>query len=293
MPCDFQADPEQQPLTASYFQYDPTLAPGIVFSIVFGLIMLAHTVQTIQYRKWWYFSFAIGALAELMGWTARAAAHACPYNKDIFSLQIAILIIGIQSSLFYAISNFSDHVVAPCFYSAGVYYILGQMISQYGRAYSPLPPRVYLFVFIGFDLVSIAIQGTGGGLASSAGSKIPPGNTAPGTHTMLAGIIVQLVSMSFFVILYLYFVWAARALPFSRTAVAATSFVAALILIRNFYRAVELSQGWDGYLITHEIYFTVLDGALMALAPLTFNIFYPARYLTGNPEPKSELMKKV
>ena len=130
-------------------------------------------------------------------------------------------------------------------------------------------------------------------MASAAGSKVPPGNTAPGTHTMMAGIIVQLVSMSTFVILYFYFVWAARALPYSRTSVAATSFVAALILIRNFYRAVELSQGWSGYLITHEVYFAVLDGALMAVAPLTFNIFHPARYVTGIPEPKNEAMQKV
>ena len=150
-----------------------------------------------------------------------------------------------------------------------------------------------MFIFIGFDLVSIAIQGTGGGMASAAGSKVPPGNTRPATHTMMAGIIIQLVSMSSFVSLFLYFLWAARALPYSRTAGAATSFVAALILIRNFYRAVELSQGWSGYLITHEVYFAVLDGALMALVPITFNIFHPAKYITGIPEPGATPLRKI
>ena len=167
------------------------------------------------------------------------------------------------------------------------------MISQYGHIYSPISPRVYMFVFIGFDLASIAIQGTGGGLASSAGSKVPPGNTTPGTHTMMAGIIIQLVSMSVFVGLWLYFIWVARALPYSRLLAAATSFVAALILIRNYYRAVELSQGWTGYLITHEVYFTVLDGALMALAAITFNFVYPAKYVTGIPQSGSDAMMKV
>ena len=76
------------------YGYDPTLAPGIVFSVVFGLTMLAHFAQTIQHRKWWYLSFGIGALSELVGWAARAAAHNCPYNKSLFSLQISILIIG-------------------------------------------------------------------------------------------------------------------------------------------------------------------------------------------------------
>ena len=76
------------------YGYDPTLAPGLVFSVVFGVTMLAHFAQAIQYRKWWYLTLGIGALSELMGWAARAAAHNCPYNKTIFSLQISILIIG-------------------------------------------------------------------------------------------------------------------------------------------------------------------------------------------------------
>ena len=76
------------------YGYDPSLAPGIVFSVVFGLTMIAHFYQAIRYRKWWYLTFAIGALGELIGWAARAAAHNCPYNKTLFSLQISILIIG-------------------------------------------------------------------------------------------------------------------------------------------------------------------------------------------------------
>ena len=78
------------------YGYVPNLAAGIVFSLVFGLIMLAHFAQTIQYRKWWYLSFGVGALGELMGWAARAAAHNCPYDKTLFSLQISILIIGVS-----------------------------------------------------------------------------------------------------------------------------------------------------------------------------------------------------
>ena len=68
------------------------------------------------------------------------------------------------------------------------------------------------------------------------------------------------------------------------TLVLATTFSAACIIIRNFYRAIELSQGWNGYLITHEVYFAVLDGALMALAVGVFNVFFPTRYLSGEPE---------
>ena len=176
---------------------------------------------------------------------------------------------------------------APCFFSAAIYYILGQMITQYGRRYSLISARMYLAIFVSFDIISIVIQAIGGASASKAGSADPPGNTTPGTHIMMAGIIIQLVSMSAFGLLWLIFLWRARAVPISRVLLVVTTFSAFCIIVRNFYRAIELSQGWKGYLITHEVYFAVLDGALMALSVGIFNIFFPARYLSGQPTPDS------
>ena len=102
---------------------------------------------------------------------------------------------------------------------------------------------------------------------------------------MIAGIAIQLVSMSIFCLLFTYTIFRARGLylggrdPKVTRLLGATIFGAALILIRNYYRAVELGQGWSGYLISHEAYFCVLDSALMALCVLTFNIVYPASYI--------------
>ena len=158
------------------------------------------------------------------------------------------------------------------------------MIRQYGRRYSFIGPSTYLAIFITFDLLSIIIQAVGGGLASSASGKDPPGNTASGTHIMVAGIVIQLVSMSSFAVLWLIFLWRARAVPVSRILVLITTFSAFCIMVRNFYRAVELGQGWKGYLITHEAYFAVLDGALMVMAVGVFNIFHPSKYISGEPE---------
>ena len=100
---------------------------------------------------------------------------------------------------------------APCFFSAAIYYILGQMITQYGRRYSLISARMYLAIFVSFDMVSIAIQAVGGASASKAGGEDPPGNTASGKHIMMAGIIIQIVSMSAFALLWLIFLWRARA----------------------------------------------------------------------------------
>ena len=132
---------------------------------------------------------------------------------------------------------------------------------------------------------------------------------------MIAGIIIQLVSMSVFCFLWLWTIFRARAhfrsnLPTAHSVatgatnsnslsgtrliilVAVTSFSATCIVVRNFYRAVELGQGWTGYLITHEIFFCLLDGMLMALSLLVFNFVHPARYLNPGRETSARDLEK-
>lgn len=283
------------------YGYDPSLAPGIVFTVAFFLSMAAHVFQTIRSRKWWYSAFALGALGMRHIVLDSDVTNRLMQVRPLAGLDALVPIIARTARLcslskYPSLSSVSSSQAdlplgftalirpAPCFFSAGIYYILGQMINQHGRKYSPVTPTTYLYTFISFDVLSIIIQAVGGGMASSAGGKSPPGNTKPGTHVMMAGIIIQLVSMSIFGMLWLIFLWRARAERLSWTLVLATTFSAFCIIVRNFYRAIELSQGWKGYLITHEVYFAVLDGALMTLAVAVFNIFFPARFLSGEPE---------
>ena len=121
-------------------------------------------------------------------------------------------------------------------------------------------------------------------MAAKAASQSSLGDFNIGTHVMLGGIGFQLVSMSIFCVLWLLFLFRARKVPYSRIHAFTTSFAIACIMVRNVYRAVELDQGWTGYLITHEVYFCVLDCGLMALATLIMNFFHPSRYVTGVPE---------
>ena len=268
--------------------------------------MLAHIVQVTRSRKWWYSALALGAFgmqsmqsptgpnvlkhySRRMPWLGRASR--CP---SLSIQQDSILSSDLHPHHLYAQPSSHPHgfhrltSTAPCFFSAAIYYILGEMITQYGRRYSLISARMYLAIFVSFDIISIVIQAVGGASASKAGSQDPPGNTKPGTDIMMAGIIIQLISMTVFGLLWLIFIWRARAVPISRILLVVTTFSAFCIIVRNFYRAVELSQGWKGYLITHEVYFAVLDGALMAMSVGVFNIFYPAKYLTGVPKMEND-----
>lgn len=76
------------------YGYQPSLAAGIIFSVVFGSICFAQISQTIISRSWWTGFFVIGAGLECLGWIGRTVAHGCVYSNVISTMQIATLIMG-------------------------------------------------------------------------------------------------------------------------------------------------------------------------------------------------------
>ncbi|KAJ5235029.1 uncharacterized protein N7469_004197 [Penicillium citrinum] len=252
------------------YGYVPTLGAGIAYCVLFGLSMLLHTFQFCWKRTWWASVFSVGCLVEVIGWAGRTWSSECPYNSTAFLMQISTLII------------------APTFFTAGIYVILGRFIQVLGRESSILKPSLYLWIFCTCDVISLVIQAIGGGLASGEASKIN-GNTAPGTHIMVAGIVFQLFSITIFVLCAADFVRRCLRLRLLQNLdgsaiplFAATILSVVCIYIRSIYRTIELSQGWSGYLITHESYFIALDGAMMIVAVAVFNVLHPGWLLPRN-----------
>jgi predicted transcriptional regulator of viral defense system len=52
-----------------------------------------------------------------------------------------------------------------------------------------------------------------------------------------------------------------------------------MMILRGFYRSVELAQGWTGYLITHEAYIIGLDAVPMVIAMGTLAVLSPGSLL--------------
>ncbi|KAJ9195579.1 hypothetical protein DTO021D3_5035 [Paecilomyces variotii] len=248
------------------YGYQPSLAAGIVFCVLFGLSMLVHTVQALWKRNWWCFTFVVGCITEVLGWAARTWSSQCPYNGNAFLMQISTLII------------------APTFFTAGIYVLLGRFIQIFGRNSSVLSPAMYLWIFCTCDVVSLVVQAIGGGIASSESNQNT--STKPGTDIMVAGIIFQLASITIFVACAADFFRRVlrhhRLSSMSGTVVplmAAMAFSITCIYIRSIYRTIELLQGWSGYLITHERFFIALDGAMMAPAVAIFNFIHPGWFI--------------
>jgi len=154
---------------------------------------------------------------------------------------------------------------------------------------------MYLYIFCTADVASLIIQAVGGASASAAFSNHT--NTVPGTHTMLAGIVVQFISLLIFVVLFTWVI--IRALKTKaymmharkmRLIVGGTCLSVAVVLIRSVYRTIELSQGWTGYLITRERFFVSLDGAMMIIAMGIYNFIQPrwANAVDGKSTPADE-----
>lgn len=89
--------------------------------------------------------------------------------------------------------------MAPVFFSAYCYAVLGSAIHKLGAQYSVLPANWYFIVFITADIISLVLQAIGGGQAAASASDHAPTQTA--TNIMVVGIIFQLVTMGVFILL--------------------------------------------------------------------------------------------
>ncbi|GKZ34744.1 hypothetical protein AbraIFM66950_005100 [Aspergillus brasiliensis] len=256
--------------------------------------MLGHAAQMVWFRTWWCSVFSIGCLVELLGWAARIWSAKCPYAQTPYLMQITTLII------------------APTFFTAGIYVLLARFIRIFGPQSSILSPKLYLWIFCTCDIVSLVVQAAGGGMASSgAGGGGSSGSStnsststsalstratnssssqSTGTHIMVGGIIFQLVSITVFVVLGADFAWRVfrrdvssrrgnAHMPAVTVLFSAMVFSVLLIYIRSIYRTIELLHGWTSSTMRNEKLLIGLDGAMMVPAVIVFNIFHPGQLL--------------
>ncbi|KAJ7359704.1 RTA1 like protein-domain-containing protein [Mycena albidolilacea] len=252
----------------SPYGYLPSLPAGIIFSILFGLITAANLLNTIRTKYWWMgFFLTAGALLETIGWVGRTVAHECVYNVTLSTMQISTLIMG------------------PAYTQTGVYIALWLVLNVLGTEISPVPPKIYLVVVFLVDCVCLLLQAIGGGIAGAAFES--GASTQLGTDIMVAGIISQLVSgCVFLAFLGLVVPRAWRRLQERenrRLALTMTATVVSTVMmvLRGFYRSVELCQGWRGYLITNQGFVVGLDAVPMVVAMGGLAILNPGVLLRG------------
>ena len=152
-------------------------------------------------------------------------------------------------------------IISPAFIAAGIYLTLKHIVLTFGAAWSRLRPAWYTYIFIGGDLLSLGLQGAGGGLASAG----DPGSATQdtGTNLMIAGVIFQVVILVFFGYFLVEYAirthrrrdqLSAESLQlFHSTSFRCFMFAIAVaylgIFIRCVYRIPELTGGWRSELV--------------------------------------------
>lgn len=167
---------------------------------------------------------------------------------------------------------------------------LGRMIYFFhpSRSLLRIPAATFAAIFVALDIVSFAVQLTGG---SMAGPTAPPAEQMKAIHIYMGGIGLQEFFILIFVALALKFQIEMQRLDKlsgkqSRSwkpLIWALYFSLGMISVRIVYRLIEFSSGHgiDNVLITHEAYFYVLEALPMLLAIAVFNVVHPAMIMNG------------
>ncbi|ESK83993.1 putative rta1-like protein [Moniliophthora roreri MCA 2997] len=278
----------------SPYGYRPTFFVCVIYICLFGVTTLMHSVQALWTRRWFLFpTVVLAGSIEILGWSGRLWSSQNLLLSTPYLMQISTLIIG------------------PTPLLAANFVIFGNIVKMLGTEYSRLPPKLYGWIFLTCDIVSLVIQGAGGGLASSAKTR---DGMKLGTNLMITGIALQVVMMTTFSILVTEFVLrflrerpvrepaglgaelellnssesTINVYPFPRVLfdkrrkilLSALLFTTFLLFVRAIYRLVELSGGWDSEIMTTEWFFNVFDAALVTVAFYTWNIAHPGRLLS-------------
>ncbi|KAJ3536791.1 hypothetical protein NMY22_g5878 [Coprinellus aureogranulatus] len=269
------------------YNYVPSKAAGYVLISLFALSTFAHAGVAIYRRLWWILpTIVLCGILELVGWAARIYSSYEPYEINPFTIQITCTVLG------------------PTPFLAAVFILSGEVIKQMGSAYSRLTPKYYAIIFCTCDVVSLLIQGAGGGIASSASNQHK--DPSVGGNMMLGGIVFQTSVILVFALCCLeYAIRYSKNRPIRKAEYGSTTdsergeftkdlkvmvsalvFITLVLFIRAIYRTIELADGWTGRIISTERYFIVLDAIMIVLGMYTLNVIHPWRFLHRPSSPK-------
>ena len=108
-----------------------------------------------------------------------------------------------------------------------------------------------------------------------------------GSYIVLAGLLVQIIIFSFFIAVAVVFHRRMKTselknttpnlLPWQRTLLL-LYVTSALVLVRNIVRVAEFIEGFNGFIILHEVFLYVFDAVPMLAVSFAFNIWYPSEF---------------
>ncbi|KAJ5890824.1 uncharacterized protein N7473_007052 [Penicillium subrubescens] len=247
-----------------FYYYTPSTAAAVIFTVLFGLSSLLHFYQLVRTRTWFMIPFLVGAILETIGYIGRllASFEAPDFTKGPYIMQSALILI------------------APAFLAASIYMTLGRIIYMLeAEKLSIIRVGWLTKTFVAGDVLSFLMQ------ASGAGLMVQGSNPSTGEHIIIGGLFVQIIFFGLFTISAIVFQYRIAKAPTTRSIelkglwnrhMIALYTASILILIRSVIRVVEYLQGYDGYLMKHEVFLYVFDALLMFITVLVLQYEHPS-----------------
>ncbi|PIL22831.1 transporter [Ganoderma sinense ZZ0214-1] len=272
-------------LISPFYGYMPIQWVCYIFSVLFVLATAIHFGQAIRYRAWWLLpTVVLAGIGESIGWGGRLWSSFQPLARNPYMIQIVCTI------------------VAPTPLIGAIFITFGRLSGYLGEQYSRVGARLYSRIFVTADIVALVVQSLGGGVAATTND---PKTGRLGSNIMLGGIVFQLFSLSLFCVLvaeYLVRYFKDKPVrpplltnnsseslreqfprpplePSARLLIIGLFLETLVLYIRSIYRTIELADGFHGRIIETQVYFNVLDGAMVVLAMYSLIAFHPARLL--------------
>lgn len=196
----------------------------------------------------------------------------------------------------------SDNRCLQALFAATIYMEFGGLVTKTdAESYTLVPHKWITKIFVAGDMLSFVlqgggqseahtlssmwtalIQGPGGGYQSSGSLEA----LETGSHIIIVGLFVQLAFFGFFMVSACVFHWHLVRQPTIRSCLGwscpwrkhlYTMYGASLlIMVRSIFRAVEYLQGFNGYILRHEMYLYAFDALLMFAVMVLFNAIHPS-----------------
>ncbi|KAJ1567741.1 hypothetical protein HK405_004947, partial [Cladochytrium tenue] len=242
----------------------PSKALAFVAAAVFLVAGLLHLGQAIKLRTWYMAPAIVGCALEVAGYLARTQSMDQPFSTMLYAAQQVLI------------------VIAPVLVAATQYIVLEKIMIHVDPTLAPIRPSLVAKIFVGSDIVSFIVQGSGSGLMVGSTTM-----ATTGTNVLLGGLGIQILSFSAFLIAcFTYYhratvAWgdpstvAHKANPRWRLLFFILAVGSAAVLARSVFRVVEFAEGYLGPIATNEAYLYVLDALLMALATVLLNVVHP------------------
>ncbi|KAK8155680.1 sphingoid long-chain base transporter RSB1 [Phyllosticta citribraziliensis] len=257
------------PVEGSIYGYAPSLHMNAFAGLVFAICMVGQLGMG-MYKKTWSYLLAVGGgcALELLGSLGLIAMHFNPYSHTGFQAAVICL------------------TIAPAFLAAGIYLNLKHLVLIFGPQFSVLrPPSLYTWVFVASDVLSIACQAVGSGMAAKQDPKI----MWDAVRIIKGGMAFQITTLGMFAgCAAWYFVRvvmhrrelnpgtkALRQRWMFRLFLGSMSLAYVAILTRCAFRMAEFDDGWRSKIMTNETFFIALDTVPCLIAVVAQTVLHP------------------